>query len=97
MSLDLDEKVPITQEERERLNNEFICLMEKRFIDGDDDFDYNKIDYDEEFDSFNDQDLEDKYFDDDWIFHLLISARKNRKGLLLCDLNYEFNASSNEK
>ena len=39
--------------------------MEKRFIDGDDDFDYNKIDYDEEFDSFNDQDLEDKYFDDD--------------------------------
>ena len=65
MSLDLDEKVPITQEERERLNSEFICLMEKCFIDGDDDFDYNKIDYDEEFDSFNDQDLEDKYFDDD--------------------------------
>ena len=48
-------------------HDEFIGLMENRFIDGEDDFDYSKIDNNEEFDDDHimSQDLEDKYFDEE--------------------------------
>jgi len=61
----VNNEVAMTSEERKSLRNEFICLMEKRFIDGDEDFNYSKIDNDETFDDMIDQDLEDKYFDAD--------------------------------
>lgn len=61
----LDDKVPITNEEKERLHREFSELMQNRFLDGKDDFDYSVIDNNETYDNIKDQDFEDSYFDEE--------------------------------
>lgn len=65
MFIDLDDKVPITNEEKERLHREFSELMQNRFLDGKDDFDYSVIDNNETYDNIKDQDFEDSYFDEE--------------------------------
>lgn len=61
----MNEKVPVTDEEKERLKHEFIKIMEEQFLNGNDKFDYRKIDNDENYDDICDQDIEDSYFDYD--------------------------------
>ena len=63
--LDLDDKVPLSKEDRQLFHEEFVELMENRFLNGEDDFEYNIIDNNDIYDDFMDQDMEDKYFDED--------------------------------
>lgn len=58
----------ITKEERELLRNEFVTLMHRSFLDGnDEEFDYETVDNNESYDDIEliDHDSEDKYFDDE--------------------------------
>ncbi|RUS26891.1 coiled-coil domain-containing protein-domain-containing protein [Jimgerdemannia flammicorona] len=58
----------ISEEERQELRDEFVRIMEERFLDGEDnEFDYSTVDFNEEYDDMDQQhmDLQDKYFDED--------------------------------
>lgn len=62
---DENESMP-TGYQRQQLYEEFISMMEERFLDGKDIefFDYTKVDIGEQiYDKIHDQDMEDKYFD----------------------------------
>lgn len=61
---DEDESKP-TGFSRDQLYEEFISMMEERFLKGDDKqfFDYSQIDNMSNFDRIKDQDMEDEYFD----------------------------------
>lgn len=61
----LDGKIPMDSEEKLRLREEFLCLMEKKFLDGEDCFDYDIVDHNERYDDLFDQDIEDRYFDEE--------------------------------
>lgn len=58
----------ITKEERDLLRNEFVTLMYRNFLDGnDEEFDYDSIDNNDSYDNIDiiDHDKEDEYFDDE--------------------------------
>ena len=65
--LDLKDEIPVSKKDRDTFHSEFVSLMEERFIDGEDEFDYKTVDNNEDYDDYSiiDQDLEDKYFDDE--------------------------------
>ena len=40
----MDEKIPFINDDKELFREEFVCIMENRFIAGEDDFDYSLVD-----------------------------------------------------
>ncbi|RUP43821.1 hypothetical protein BC936DRAFT_136687 [Jimgerdemannia flammicorona] len=58
----------ILEEERQELRDEFMCIMEERFLDREDnEFNYSMVDFNKEYNDIDQQhmDLQDKYFDED--------------------------------
>ncbi|RHZ65027.1 hypothetical protein Glove_319g162 [Diversispora epigaea] len=63
-----DEKIQISDEEKEQLRADLIDIMREKFLSGNDpDFDYDTVDFNEEFDDVEteEQDIQDKYFDNE--------------------------------
>ena len=59
-------KIPET--EKRLLHEEFVSIMEERFIEGnDEEFDYSEVDFNQEYDSLviRQRDEEEAYFDDE--------------------------------
>lgn len=61
--LDTEELMELREEQR----LELIRLLEEKFLAGKDDFDYDQVDYNEEYDDLEqrERDIQDKYFDED--------------------------------
>ncbi|KAI8070270.1 coiled-coil domain-containing protein-domain-containing protein [Thamnidium elegans] len=57
----------VTDEFREKQRLELIRLLEENFLAGKDDFDYDQVDFNEEYDDLEqlDRDIQDRYFDED--------------------------------
>ncbi|GAA5796142.1 hypothetical protein HPULCUR_001511 [Helicostylum pulchrum] len=57
----------ITDEFREEQRLELIRLLEEKFLAGKDDFDYDQVDFNDEYDDLEqlDRDIQDQYFDED--------------------------------
>ncbi|KAI8636456.1 coiled-coil domain-containing protein-domain-containing protein [Parasitella parasitica] len=64
---DTEDTTEAQTEFREEQRAELIRLLEEKFLDGKDDFDYEKVDYNEDYDNLQqlEQDMQDRYFDED--------------------------------
>ncbi|CAG8665068.1 12443_t:CDS:2, partial [Racocetra persica] len=64
----VDQRMQISDEEREQLRADLVDIMRERFFAGNDpDFDYDAVDFNEEYDDLNveEQEIHDKYFDNE--------------------------------
>ncbi|CAG8590135.1 22405_t:CDS:10 [Cetraspora pellucida] len=64
----MDQRIQISDEEREQLRADLVDIMRERFFGGNDpDFDYDAVDFNEEYDDINveEQEIHDKYFDNE--------------------------------
>ncbi|CAG8707111.1 10424_t:CDS:2 [Rhizophagus irregularis] len=66
---DIDQNVPqISEEEKQQLRADLVDIMRNKFMSGDDpDFDYDAVDFNEEYDDVNvqEQEIQEKYFDNE--------------------------------